>query len=295
MNELLILSRAVHLAACLVLLAVFAVRLLIERPPANAPGGRTLAFTCLAAAMGSGFLWLWASAAGMSGSSLRDALNLQLFTIVIQQTPPGHVWVFRCITGVLLGVALCFTRRRWAWLLAALIAMVFTASIAWLGHAGASEDGRRVVMLIADVAHLMAVSAWPAGLLPFALLLRRRAKLAAWQEAHVDASCFSAMSLVAISIIAASGLVNSYFLVGSFQALVTTDYGRVLSVKLCLFAVAATLGGWNLFVHEPRMATDPRAVSAMRRKVWIEIALGALIVTAVAILGTLAPGSAPAG
>ena len=295
MSELLILSRAVHMGACLVLLSVFVVRLLIERPATDAPGGRALAFVCLGAAMGSGFLWLWASIAGMSGSSLRDALNIQLFALVLERTPPGQIWVLRCMIGLLLGMTLGLARWRGVWAIAAGFAAVFTGSIAWLGHAGASEDGRRVVMLIADVAHLMAVSAWPAGLVPFAILLRRRANAAAWSEAHVDARCFSAMSLVAISVIAASGLVNSYFLVGSFHALATTDYGRVLAIKLCLFAATATLGGWNLFVHEPRMESDPAALQAIRRKVWIEIALGALIVAAVAILGTLAPGSAPTG
>jgi putative copper resistance protein D len=79
------------------------------------------------------------------------------------------------------------------------------------------------------------------------------------------------------------------------QALFSTVYGRVLGVKLCLFVATATLGGWNLFVHEPRIESDPAALPAMRRKVWIEIGLGALIVATVAILGTLAPGSAPGG
>jgi putative copper resistance protein D len=294
MSELLIGSRAIHMGACLVLLSVFAVRLLIERPAADAPGSRGLAFACLGAAMGSGFFWLWASAAGMSGSSLKDALNLQLFTLVIEQTLPGKVWAIRCILGVLLGLTL-FARRCWTWWVAALIAAVFTGSIAWLGHAGAGEDGQRLVMLTADAAHLMAVSAWPAGLVPFAFLLRRRARAGEWQAAHGDAACFSAMSLLAISVIAASGLVNSYFLVGSVHALSTTVYGRVLSVKVCLFAITASLGAWNLFVHEPRIAAEPLALEAMRRKVWIEVGLGALIVVAVAILGTLAPGSAPGG
>jgi len=295
MNELLILSRAVHFGACLLLLSVFVVRLLIERPAADAPGGRGLAFACLGAAMGSGFLWLWASVAGMSGSSLRDALSLQLFTLVIEQTPPGQVWVFRFIVGVVLGIVLCFTRRRWAWILAAWIGAVFTASIAWLGHAGASEDRQRVIMLTADVAHLMAVSAWPAGLLPFALLLRRRVKAGALRAASLAARRFSAMSLIAVAVITASGLVNASFLVGSFHALFATDYGRFLSVKLALFVTAAALGAWNLLIHEPRLETDPDAIGAMTRKVWIEIVLGMLIVAVVAILGTLPPGSSPGG
>jgi putative copper resistance protein D len=296
MYELLILSRAIHFASCLVLLSIFAVRLLIERPAArDRHVERRLAGCCLALAAGSGFLWLWASAAGMSGSSLKDALNLQLFTLVIEQTPPGQVWVVRFGIGVLLAVTLCFARWRWVWVTGALVAAAFTGSIAWLGHAGASEGGWRPLMLTADVAHLLAVSAWPAGLLPFALLLSRLIKAGALGAAYVAARRFSAMSLGAVAVIASSGCVNAYFLVGSFHALAGTDYGRLLMVKLVLFAAAAIFGAWNLLIHEPRIETEPGALGAMKRKVWVEVALGGLIVGAVAILGTMPPGSSPGG
>jgi putative copper resistance protein D len=296
MTELLILSRAVHFGSCLVLLAVFAVRLLVERPAAkDRPAARWLAGCCLAVAAGSGFLWLWAAVAGMSGSGLKDSLVLPLFKLVLEQTPPGQVWVVRCGIGLLLGVTLCFARWRWTWVAGALLAAAFTGSIAWLGHAGASEEGRRSLMLAADVTHLMAVSAWPAGLLPFAILLRRQMKEGALKAAYMAARRFSAMSLAAVGVIAASGSVNAYFLVGSFHAFVATDYGRLLIVKLSLFGAAAALGAWNLLVHEPRLETAPEALGAMRCKVWVEVALGALIVVVVAIMGTLAPGSAVGG
>lgn len=247
MEILLIASRAIHFGSCLALLSIFAVRLLVERPAEDTGRpARRLALACLAAALASGFLWLWVSAAGMSGTSLKDALNLPLFQIVLEETPPGQVWLVRFGIGVLLGVTLCFTRRMWAWLVAALLAIAFTGSISLLGHAGASEGGRGSLMLTADVAHLLAVSAWPAGLLPFALLLRRQMKAGSPVAAYIAARRFSAMSLAAVAVIACSGSINAYFLVGSFHALTATDYGRLLIVKISLFTVAAILGGWNL-------------------------------------------------
>jgi putative copper resistance protein D len=291
MYELLILSRAVHFGSCLVLVSIFAVRLLVERPAAKDRGStRWLGGCCLAVAVVSGFLWLWVAAAGMNGSGLREALNVQLFTLVLEQTPPGQVWVVRCGIGVLLGVTLCFAWRAWIWRGAALLAAAFTGSIAWLGHAGASEGGWRWVMLTADVSHLLAASAWPAGLLPFALLLRRQVRAGALGAAYVAARRFSGMSLAAVAVISISGLVNAYFLVGSFHALAGADYGRLLILKLTLFASAAMLGGWNLLVHEPLIEADPKTARAMERKVWVEVALGTLIVGVVAIMGTLPPG-----
>ncbi len=296
MNELLILSRAIHFGSCLVLLSVFAVRLLIERPAAkDRPAARWLAGGCLAVAAGSGFLWLWASVAGMSGAGLRGSLNPHLFALVLEQTPPGQVWVARAGIGLFLGVTLCFARHRWVWLVAALLGAAFTGSISWLGHAGASEEGRRVVMLTADVTHLLAVSAWPAGLVPFALLLRRHIREGSPGAAYVAARRFTAMSLAAVATIAASGSVNAFFVVGSFHALAATEYGRMLVVKLLLFVTAVVLGAFNLLVHEPRLESTPDALGAMAGKVWIEVAFGTLIVVVVAILGTLAPGSAIGG
>jgi putative copper resistance protein D len=201
----------------------------------------------------------------------------------------------RCGIGGLVGVLLCIPRGEWRWWAGLALAGAFAASLAWLGHAGAGQDGRRSIMVAADVAHLLAAGAWPAGLLPFALLLRRRMRAGTAAAAHTAARRFSAMSLAAVGILAASGLINAFFLVGSLRGLVATDYGRLLILKVTLFAAAATLGAWNLLVHKPRLEIAPEALGAIARKVWIEVALGTLIILIVAILGTLPPGSSPGG
>ena len=296
MNELLILSRAIHFGSCLMLLSIFAVRLVVERPSAdNGRSARMLAGVCLALAAASGCVWFWVAAAGMNGSGLKDSLNLPLFQMILEQTPPGHVWLIRSAIATLLAVLLCIPRGPWRWWLGAPLAATFTASLAWLGHAGAGEDGQRAVMLTADVFHLLAASLWPAGLLPFALLLRREINAGTQPAAHAAARRFSATSLITVAVLAASGSVNAFFLVGSFHALVSTDYGRLLILKLALFAVAAKLGAWNLIVHKPALDIDSGALAAIARNVWIEAALGALIVLIVAILGTLPPGSSVGG
>lgn len=294
MNELLIVARAVHFGSCLALLAVFAVRLLVERPAAgDGRAGRGLAAFCLGVAAVSGFLWLWVAAAGMSGSGLMEALNPQLFQMVLEETPPGQVWIVRGIVAVMLGVVLCFPRGGWRWGAGGALAAVLAGSLAWLGHAGAGEDGRRSLMLVADVAHLLAAGVWPAGLLPFALLVRRLVKGGAPAAAYAGVRRFSAIILATVGVLAASGLVNAFFLVGSFRALVSTDYGRLLMVKVVLFGIAAAFGAWNLLVHKPRLETAPAALAGIARKVWIELALGTLIVLVVAIMGTLPPAGRP--
>jgi putative copper resistance protein D len=148
-------------------------------------------------------------------------------------------------------------------------------------------------MLAGDVAHLLAAGVWPAGLLPFALLLKGLMKAGALPAARAAARRFSAMSLATVAVLALTGIMNAFFLVGSIHALVSSDYGRLLMLKVALFAVAIALGAWNLLVHKPRLETDLGALAAMARKVWIEVALGTAIVLVVGILGTLPPAGHP--
>jgi putative copper resistance protein D len=229
----------------------------------------------------------------MSGSGLLGSLSPQLFRLVLADTAWGHVWLLRGAIMAVLGAVLCFSRGRWSWIAGALLSAALVGSIAWLGHAGAGDPGRRPLTLAADVAHLLAVSVWPAGLLPFALLLRRYMKAGALPPAYAAARRFSAMNLMAVSVLTASGVANSLFLVGSLHALASSTYGRVLMFKVVLVVVAVGLGAWNLLVHEPLLASDSGALRAMQRKVWLEIALGALIVLVTALLGTLPPAWYP--
>jgi len=294
MYALLILSRAIHFGSCLLLLSVFAVRLLVETAATDdSRAARRLAGLCLAAAAGSGFVWFWVAIAGMSGSGLLESLSPQLFRMVLIETAPGNVWIVRCAIGVAFGVLLCFPLRGWSWRGGAVLAAVLVGSLTWLGHAGASEDVRRPWMLSADVAHLLAAGVWPAGLLPFALLLKQYIRAGLLPAARAAATRFSAMSLITVAVLASSGAVNACFLVGSFRGLATSEYGRLLIIKVALFAMAVAFGARNLLVHKARLDIAPEALDAMARNVWIEVALGTLIVFVVAILGTLPPASHP--
>lgn len=292
MTLLLILSRAIHFGSSLVLLGAFAVRLLVETPTTDdGRGTKRLAILCLAGAAGSGAIWFWGAVAGMSGSGLAASLSPQLLGMVLTQTSPGHVWMFRGVIGLVLGFVLAVPARPWTWCAGGALAAALVASLAWLGHAGASGGLQRPFMLAGDLAHLIAAGLWPAGLLPFGLCLRRQMKAGILSAARAAVRRFSAMSLITVAVLAASGVVNACFLVGSFHALAATNYGRLLVIKVVLFASAASLGAWNLLMHKPRLEIAPESLKATARNVWIEVALGILIVFVVAIMGTMPPAS----
>jgi putative copper resistance protein D len=189
-------------------------------------------------------------------------------------------------------------RNRLTWLELAGSALLL-GSLAWCGHG--IEGQPAYGHLTADVLHLLAAGVWPAGLLPMVLRLRElrhghEPDRTTGQAALVRR--FSAVSLIAVGVLAVSGFVNSRFLVGSWQNLVDRPYGQWLLVKIGLFAVAVAIGAINLLWLKPKLcaAQTPtfekvRAAMALRRNVWVELGLGTLIVMVVAILGLLLPAA----
>jgi copper resistance protein D len=84
-------------------------------------------------------------------------------------------------------------------------------------------------------------------------------------------------------------------LVGSVDALVSTDYGRLLSLKLLLFLAMLAAAAVNRLVLTPRLLLEHgeignAALRKLRNNSLIEAILSLFILYLVAILGTLPPG-----
>ena len=104
------------------------------------------------------------------------------------------------------------------------------------------------------------------------------------------------MSLLVVSALAATGLTNSYFLVGSLPALVTSEYGRLLTLKLFLFFIMIAFGACNLLRFKPQLAAadeqnakQRNALRKLMRNVIAELCLGTIIVLIVGALGATPP------
>ena len=154
--------------------------------------------------------------------------------------------------------------------------------------------------MTADVLHLVAAAAWLGGLVPLTLLLSQALRNEAdpWASlASQAARRFSMLGIVSVGTITATGIVNGWILVGSFKALVVTEYGRLLMLKISLFAVMLVYAAINRFWLTPDLAlpSDKEArLQAMRRLTrnsGIEIALGLIIFAIVGVLGTLHPAA----
>ena len=253
-----------------------------------------------AASLLGGMLWFVFSVANMSGT-LTDVADHEVLWTVLNETTFGGVWMARMLLAVLIvGVTAVRPSRigiAGRDLVTAFLAAVLLASLAGTGHAQIEEGWTKIVHIASDAAHLLAAGAWLGGLVPLGFILDYARGDG---EPFVDVDWvllrFSSMGYVAVAMLIVSGLVNSWFLVGSVSSLLKTPYGQILLGKLTLFAAMLALAVANRFWLVPRMietredSGEPAGwLGRLRYHVFGEQFLGLLVLLAVSILGTMRP------
>ena len=256
----------------------------------------------LSAAVGalfSGLLWFLCSVANMSGSWAGVADHEVLWT-VLNETTFGSVWMARMLlTVIILGVTAVRPAIVGRDLVTACLVAVLLASLAGTGHAQIEEGWMSLVHVGSDAAHLLAAGAWLGGLVPLGFILLDYSRGQGEPIDNVDRILlrFSSMGYAAVATLVASGLINSWFLVGSVSSLLTTLYGQILLAKLGLFGAMLALAAANRFWLVPRMI-ETRAGASRDPSVWLgrlryhvlgEQFLGLLVLLAVSVLGTMRP------
>jgi putative copper resistance protein D len=306
-DGLLVLSRfALYLGLMLAFgLLVFALQALTPDRSASSAARQTLLRLAGAATivslLASGAT-LWAMAQSMSGSNDAGAVWGVVQTL-LTQTTVGMAWNLR--VAVLL-VSLWFTaasgsdtRNRVA--MASVLGAVALATLAWAGHGAMNEGPLAWIHLGIDIAHLFAAGAW-VGALVALTLISRAASGHAEQKKTVAllssaATGFARSGTLIVAVLITSGIVNYIIIVGpTLSGLIETLYGRLLLVKLALFAAMLTLAAANRFRLAPALERARRdddaatAVSTLTRSLYLETSLAILILGLVAWIGTLDPG-----
>jgi putative copper resistance protein D len=271
--------RAVYFAAALQLFGLLNFRLFFPLVPS-----RRWALALVAAALVALMAWLAFEAGAMGGEGIAAAIRDGTLGTVLTQTRFGDITLARAALLVGVGAALAW-RGRVACLCAAAAAGAALALTAATGHAGAETGPGGQIHLAADMLHLLGAGAWLGGLLPFVWAMTHTPALA-----HADSLRFSLLGTICVGILLASGGINSWFLVGNVPALIGTGYGRLLLVKIALFAAMVVVAAINRWRLTPLIRTDAAAaLPALRRNALAETALGLGIVMIVSVLGTLPP------
>ena len=169
-----------------------------------------------------------------------------------------------------------------------------------MGHTQIDGGTAHIIHVGADALHLLASGAWLGGLISLLILVAQAVRISTPKSEAAATSAavqFSSMGYIAVATLIGSGLINSFFLVGSLGNL-GTSYGKLLIVKLLLFAGMLALAGVNRFLIVPKLIIANDAGSAselirLRRHIVGEQALGLLIILIVSVLGMMQPAISP--
>jgi putative copper resistance protein D len=235
--------------------------------------------------------------------SIEAGMTLSSLTAVITTMSIGPSAVIRAGAAGLALVVLAVRRpERVSWWLCGGLGTVASASFAWMGHGAATAGAPGLLHLAADILHMLAAGVWIGALAVFVLLLRPRPDDVELDRVlHRALHGFSGVGAALVATLVASGMINSWFLVGPsrLDGLWTTPYGGLLSIKLALFAVMLALAAANRFRLTPDLGaalegggSRAPALAALRRSLALETTLSLAVLGLVAWLGTLAPVSA---
>lgn len=238
---------------------------------------------------------LIAQTAVMAGS-LDEALKPASLGFMIEGTALGKAYVARGAAALIaLALLLLLRSGRVLWRLTALAGVVVVASFAWTGHGASTEGPGRLIHLGADIVHALAAALWLGALVAFARLLARPRDLPPVHRALKD---FAGVGTLAVALLVVTGLINGGFLIGLDrpEALFATLYGRLLLLKLALFAAMVAIAARNRYRLTPALgialeagADAAPSIARLRGAVLLETVLGAAILLVVALMGTLPP------
>ena len=295
MADPLIFVRGVHFAATLVACGTVGfIHLVAEaaKVPSDFQSFRdrlsVLTLLALAVAILSGAVWLVLLAADILGASLLDVCLHGGAWPVLFETRFGLIWCARLGLTLVLALSLFGTVPKRIQLGTAALLLCLPALV---GHAGATPGLTGDVHLASDMLHLLTAGAWLGSLPAFVLLLwqaRRNAEPAWGAFATRATRRFSTVAILSVSVLLASGLINSWNLLGGPRDLLTTGFGRLIALKAGLFASMLATAAVNKFYLTPRLP-ERAAMRALQRNSLAEILLGLCVLGFVGMLGTLSP------
>ena len=247
-------------------------------------------------------LGLLAQTIVLAGSP-QDGLQLDALSAAITGMSFGKSSVARAVTAILfIGAFALFGRGRRGWWIAILAGGVICASFAWMGHGAATKGAGGLLHLASDILHTLAASVWIGALVAFLILLATdgRQSGAGREALHAALHGFSGLGSALVAVLVATGLVNSWFVIGlaGVPHLWISAYGQLLTLKLVLFVVMVGLAAANRFHLTPRLgaavcetAPTHEAVVALRNSLAWETAISIAVLALVAWFGMLEPPS----
>jgi putative copper resistance protein D len=160
--------------------------------------------------------------------------------------------------------------------------IIAATSFAWVGHAHALTPNFAAGSLLC--LHLLCAAFWLGALPPLWVIA------SGGNEAQIAAAAarFGKLALRVVALLLAAGVSLLFMLIGSVAQLWSSDYGRLMSIKLLAVAALLGLAAWNKLYLTPRLlGRQARAAVLFRRSLAAEIGVGAFVLTITAAFTTL--------
>jgi len=211
---------------------------------------------CILLLICSSLVLLAFRAAEMSGSEL--AGSLAFISPVLFKTHYGSVWIIR--TGALLVLCACWwsgkskeSQLKYA-IVMFMAACVVAAGRSATGHAADSGDFTTPEFF--DWIHIMSASIWAGGLIAITTAVMPALVKRPEQRNKVVSAIalrFTTVALVSVLLILVSGIFNTWYEIGSLQALIDSPYGRFVTAKIIIMMMLIALGATNRYSSIPSL------------------------------------------
>jgi copper resistance protein D len=160
-------------------------------------------------------------------------------------------------------------------------AIAASTSFAWVGHIHGLVPNSAPSLLLC--LHLLCAAFW-LGALPPLLIIAAGANQ---PQIAAAAARFGKLALRVVAVLLAAGASVLLMLIGGAAQFWSSDYGRMMAIKLLAVAILLGIAAWNKLVLTPRLLRgDARAVGLFRRSVLAEIGVGAVILLTTAAFTT---------
>lgn len=228
--------------------------------------------------------------AEMAGTGLAD-LDWHLANELVTTTAVGWAFLVRSALLVVAStICLVVPTRTW-WRIAPIAVTLVT--LAWSGHAAASEGAIAFLRLATDMVHLLAAAIWLGALVLFlALLYPERSTQ---QAVAASLERFAGVGSILVGMLALTGLGNLWFLVSptGWPGLLSTNYGGLLAVKLALLSTMLLFAALNRWSLVPSLRADWNVARNQRRLLFsivLEFCAALAVLIVVSRLGMMDPG-----
>jgi putative copper export protein len=174
--------------------------------------------------------------AGLGIAEIAPALPTVLFG-----THYGSMWLIRAASVFIAWCVWGLGKRHLNSRIVTFLLLLACAAIAFSRSASshAADQGDFSLQELSDWFHLLAAASWGGALMSISLMLSVSDVEGSSEQQHIVSDIayrFYGLFGPVFAVLVSTGLYNTWVEVGSFGVLLTTPYGRILSVKLLIFA-----------------------------------------------------------